>query len=479
MSSTTNTPAHHTSTIGAIGAPSRRNTELGLLVFAVLIPVFAYANVGLAINEQVPAGLLAYGLGLGLLAGIAHLVVRKFAPYADPLLLPLATLLNGLGLVAIWRLDQSKYLQAAEQAGTASPRQLLYTALGIAFFIVVLIFLKDHRVLQRYTYISMVGAIVLLLLPLVPGLGRNIYGAKIWISVAGFSIQPGEFAKIVLAIFFAGYLMVKRDALALASRRFLGLYLPRGRDLGPILVVWFLSILILVFETDLGTSLLFFGMFVIMLYVATERTSWIVFGLLMSAVGAVGVASFETHVQQRVEAWQNPMGEYKLSQQGVIGHSEQAMQALWAFGSGGTLGTGWGQGHSELIKFAANSDFILATFGEELGLAGLMALLLLYGLIVERGIRTALAARDPFGKLLAIGLSGAFALQVFVVAGGVMGLIPLTGMTMPFLAFGGSSVIANWALIGILIRISDTARRPAPAPASNPDAEMTQVVRPS
>ncbi|GGX78040.1 FtsW/RodA/SpoVE family cell cycle protein [Streptomyces fructofermentans] len=482
MSSSTNTPTHHTSTIGSIGAPSRRNTELALLVFAVVIPVFAYANVGLAIDDKVPTGLLSYGLGLGLLAGVAHLVVRKFAPYADPLLLPLATLLNGLGLVVIWRLDQSKLLQSINQAGNAAPRQLLYTALAIALFVVVLIFLKDHRVLQRYTYISMVGALVLLLLPLVPGLGAELtYGAKIWISVAGFSIQPGEFAKIVLAVFFAGYLMVKRDALALASRRFMGLYLPRGRDLGPILVVWAISILILVFETDLGTSLLFFGMFVIMLYVATERTSWIVFGLLMSAAGAVGVASFEPHVQTRVQAWLDPMHEYTLSQAGVqdgVVHSEQAMQALWAFGSGGTLGTGLGQGHSELIRFAANSDFILATFGEELGLAGVMAILLIYGLVVERGIRTALAARDPFGKLLAVGLSGAFGLQVFVVAGGVMGLIPLTGMTMPFLASGGSSVIANWALIAILIRISDTARRPAPAPAPNPDAEMTQVVRP-
>ena len=479
MSSTTNTSTHHTSTIGAIGAPSRRNTELALLLFAVLIPVFAYANVGLAINDEVPAGLLSYGLGLGLLAGVAHLVVRKFAPYADPLMLPLATLLNGLGLVAIWRLDQSALLRGLGVAGGKATNQLIYTALGIALFAVVMVFLKDHRVLQRYTYISMVGALVLLLLPLVPGLGLNVYGAKIWIKLGSFTIQPGEFAKIVLAVFFAGYLMVKRDALALASRRFMGLYLPRGRDLGPILVVWFISILILVFETDLGTSLLFFGMFIIMLYVATERTSWIVFGLLMSAAGAVGVASFESHVQQRVQAWLDPMKEYTLSQQGVVGHSEQAMQALWAFGSGGTLGTGWGQGHSELIRFAANSDFILATFGEELGLAGLMAILLLYGLIVERGVRTALAARDPFGKLLAVGLSGAFALQVFVVAGGVMGLIPLTGMTMPFLAYGGSSVIANWALIGILLRISDTARRPAPAPAANPDAEMTQVVRPS
>ncbi|GAA4065594.1 FtsW/RodA/SpoVE family cell cycle protein [Streptomyces shaanxiensis] len=479
MSSTTNPSTHHTSTIGAIGAPSRRNTELALLVFAVVIPVFAYANVGLAINDEVPAGLLSYGIGLGLLAGIGHLVVRKFAPYADPLLLPLATLLNGLGLVAIWRLDQSKLLQDIGQAGGKATNQLIYTAMGIALFAAVLVFLKDHRTLQRYTYISMAGALILLLLPLVPGLGAELtYGAKIWIQVGSFTIQPGEFAKIVLAVFFAGYLMVKRDALALASRRFMGLYLPRGRDLGPIIVVWMISILILVFETDLGTSLLFFGMFVIMLYVATERTSWIVFGLLMSGAGAVGVASFEPHVQQRVAAWLDPMREYTLSRQGVGGHSEQSMQALWAFGSGGTLGTGWGQGHSELIRFAANSDFILATFGEELGLAGVMAILLIYGLIVERGVRTALAARDPFGKLLAIGLSGAFALQVFVVAGGVMGLIPLTGMTMPFLAYGGSSVIANWALIGVLIRISDTARRPAPAPAPNPDAEMTQVVRP-
>ncbi|MEU1591825.1 FtsW/RodA/SpoVE family cell cycle protein [Streptomyces sp. NPDC005708] len=481
MSSSTNTSTHHTSTIGSIGAPSRRNTELALLIFAVAIPVFAYANVGLAINGSVPAGLLSYGIGLGLLAGVGHLVVRKFAPYADPLLLPLATLLNGLGLVVIWRLDQSKLLQSIHVAGGKATNQLIYTAMGIALFVGVLVFLKDHRVLQRYTYISMVVALVLLLLPLVPGLGANVYGAKIWIQVGSFTIQPGEFAKIVLAVFFAGYLMVKRDALALASRRFMGLYLPRGRDLGPILVVWAISILILVFETDLGTSLLFFGMFVIMLYVATERTSWIVFGLLMSAVGAVGVASFEPHIQTRVQAWLNPFHEYQLSRAGTqdgIVHSEQAMQALWAFGSGGTLGSGLGQGHSDLIRFAANSDFILATFGEELGLAGIMAILLIYGLIVERGVRTALAARDPFGKLLAVGLSGAFALQVFVVAGGVMGLIPLTGMTMPFLAYGGSSVIANWALIGILIRISDTARRPAPSPAPNPDAEMTQVVRP-
>ncbi|MEU7281392.1 FtsW/RodA/SpoVE family cell cycle protein [Streptomyces sp. NPDC045431] len=475
----------NTTTIGAIDLPSRRNTELALLGFAVAIPVFAYLNVGLALDGKVPAGMLGYGVGLALLAGVAHLLVRKFAKYSDPILLPLATLLNGLGLVLIWRLDQSPRViaKSMRQFGSYSPdapKQLMYSAIGVALFLLVLMLLKDHRVLQRYTYISMVAAIVLLLLPLVPGLGTDVFGAKIWIKVGPFSIQPGEFAKIVIAVFFSGYLMVKRDALALASRRFMGLYLPRGRDLGPILTIWAVSLLILVFENDLGTSLLFFGMFVIMLYVATERTSWIIMGLLMAIGGAVVVGSTATHVKSRVAAWLDPFECLKTAPEGtnMAMACDQMTQVLMSFGSGGTLGAGLGQGNSDLVGFAANSDFIFATVGEELGLAGVMAFLLMYALIVERGIRTALAARDPFGKLLATGLSGAFALQVFVVAGGVMGLVPLTGMTMPFLAYGGSSVIANWALIAILLRISDTARRPAPAPAPSPDAEMTQVVRP-
>ena len=457
--------ASNTTTITSIGAPNRRNTELALLVFAVAIPVFAYVNVGLAKNDSVPAGLLGYGVGLGLLAGIAHLLVRKFAPYADPLMLPIATLLNGLGLVLIWRLDQEPVLGKA-----MAPNQLLWSTMGVALFVGVLVFLKDHRILQRYTYISMIVAMLLLVAPIFfPG----VNGAKIWITLPGIgSLQPGEFAKIVITVFFAGYLMVKRDALALASRRFMGLYLPRGRDLGPILVIWAMSLLILVFETDLGTSLLFFGLFVIMLYVATERTSWIVFGLLLSAGGAVLVSSFEPHVKERVHNWLHPL---QLASNGGV---TETAQTMYAFGSGGIFGSGLGQGYSRLIGgIAPKSDYILATVGEELGLAGLMAVLLLYALLIERGVRTALAARDPFGKLLAIGLSGAFALQVFVVAGGVTGLIPLTGMTMPFLAQGGSSVIANWALVAILLRISDTARRPAPSPAPSPDAEATQVVR--
>ncbi|ARQ69719.1 FtsW/RodA/SpoVE family cell cycle protein [Streptomyces marincola] len=465
MSSTSNT------TVSTGGLPSRRNTELAMLVFAVLIPVFAYANVGLAKDGSLPAGMLGYGLGLGLMAGVAHLVVRRWAPYADPLMLPIATLLNGMGLVLIWRLDQEPQITTPSLGGPMAADQLIWSTVGVALFLGVLIFLKDHRILQRYTYISMVVALVLLASPIF--VGEEINGARIWVQIPGVgSLQPAEFAKIIIAVFFAGYLMVKRDALALASRRVMGIYLPRGRDLGPILVIWAISLMILIFETDLGTSLLFFGIFVVMLYVATERTSWILFGLLLSASGAVLVASTNAHVGDRVHNWLNPLAR------GDNGGITETANVMFSFGSGGLFGSGLGQGYSRLIGgIGAKSDYILATVGEELGLAGTMAIILLYALLIQRGMRTALAARDPFGKLLAVGLAGIFAIQIFVVAGGVTGLIPLTGMTMPFLAQGGSSVIANWALIALLLRISDTARRPAPAPAPNPDAEQTQVVR--
>ena len=440
------------------GSPQRRNTELSLLLFAVLVPVLAYANTGLSMDARVPEGMLRYGLGMGAFALCAHLAVRRFAPYADPLMLPLAALLNGLGLVFIWRLDKARELHPNYPA---AQNQLVWSGLGIALFIGVMVFLKDHRFLQRYTYLAGLAALVLLAIPAFMPDRASDFGAKIWIHVWGFSIQPGEFVKIILPVFFSGFLMMKRDALALASRRFLGLYLPRGRDLGPIVAVWALSLLILVFETDLGTSLLFFGIFVIMLFVATERTSWIIFGLLMAGLGFWAVARTEPHVAARITAWLHPLQAVAGGGIGQLG------QSLFAFGAGGVTGTGLGQGHSWLIGFAAKSDFILGTIGEELGLAGLMALLLIYALLSERGLRTALAARDPFGKLLAVGLSGAFALQVFIVAGGVTGTIPLTGMTLPFMAQGGSSVITNWALVAVLLKISDVARRPvlAPAPA--------------
>ena len=441
------------------GAPIRRNTELSLLVFAALVPVLAYAETGLAMDGRLPAGMLWYGLGLGGFALLAHLSVRRFAPHADPLMLPIAALLNGLGLVFIWRLDKARELHPNYPA---AQNQLLWSGLGIALFVAVMALLKDHRRLQRYTYLSGFAALVLLALPAFFPARAGDFGAKIWLHLGGFSIQPGEFVKILLPVFFSGFLMVKRDALALASRRFLGLYLPRGRDLGPIVVVWALSLLILVFETDLGTSVLFFGIFVVMLYVATQRTSWVLSGVLLAGLGFWGVASAEGHVRGRIDEWLHPFTAAPGAGVGQIG------QAIFALGAGGALGTGLGQGHSWLIGFAAKSDFILGTIGEETGVAGVIAVLLLYGLLAERGLRTALAARDPFGKLLAVGLAAAFALQVFIVAGGVTGTIPLTGMTLPFVAQGGSSVITNWALVAILLKISDLARRPAPGERLQP-----------
>lgn len=438
--------------------PKRRGVELSLLVGAVLISVYGYAAVGLARNDAVPPDVAGYGGGLGLLALLAHLAVRFRAPYADPLLLPIAVLLNGLGLVLIYRLDLET---PKDQAATT---QLVWSTLGVAFFIAVVVFLRDHRVLQRYAYLSVATALVLMIVPI---FFPAVNGAKIWIRVGGFSFQPGEFAKILLAVFFAAYLAANRNALAYTGRRIWKLQLPTGRVLGPIVAIWLFSVGVLVLERDLGTSLLFFGLFVIMLYVATGRTGWIAVGLLLAAVGAFAVGSFEPHVHSRVQDWIDPFASIDAGQ----GPSQLA-QSLFAFAAGGMLGTGLGLGHSILIGFAAKSDFILATAGEELGLTGLTAIFMLYALLVARGYRAGLALRDSFGRLLSIGLASILALQVFVIAGGVMGLIPLTGMAMPFLAQGGSSVVTNWIIIALLIRVSDQARRP------HPDQVETGVIAP-
>lgn len=431
----------------AVRLPRRRGIEFTLIVMAVLLSVFGYCAVGYARHGTLPPGAAVYGAGLGVLALLAHVAVRLRAPYADPLLLPIAVLLNGLGLVLIYRLD-------LETPGDrAAPVQLIWSTLGVALFIAAVLFLRDHRVLQRYTYVSVVTALGLLVLPI---LFPAVNGARIWIRIAGFSIQPGEFAKVLLAVFFAGYLAANRNALAYAGRpvwRFKRLQLPTGRVLGPIVAIWLLSVLVLVLERDLGTSLLFFGLFVITLYVATGRTGWIAVGLLLACVGAVAVGWLEPHVHNRVQDWLHPFATIEAGQ-----GPNQLAQSLFAFAAGGMLGTGLGLGHSILIGFAAKSDFILATAGEELGLFGLCAIFLLYGLLVERGYRAGLALRDPFGRLLAIGLASIVALQVFVIAGGVTGLIPLTGMAMPFLAQGGSSVVTNWIIVALLIRVSDSAR---------------------
>ncbi|WP_432534982.1 FtsW/RodA/SpoVE family cell cycle protein [Kineococcus arenarius] len=445
---------------------TRRNVELALVVAAVLIACGAWAVLGLTGSGELPAGLLAHGGGLGALAVVLHLLLRWRAPHADPVLLPVATLLNGLGLVMIHRLD------LAEDTASAS-RQFVWSALGVAAAGAVVVVLRDHRVLRRYTFTAMVAGLVLLLLPLVPGLGRTINGARIWVGIGPLSFQPGELAKIALAVFFAGYLVVHRDALSLTGPKVLFLRLPRARDLGPILLAWGASVGVLVLQRDLGTSLLFFGLFVAVLYVSTERVSWIVLGLLLFAAGAVFAATTMSHVRSRVDIWLHPFDADNADS------AYQLLQGLYGMANGGLLGTGLDRGRPDIVPFA-NSDFIYASFGEELGLVGLFALLLLYGVLVERGLRTAIGVRDGFGKLLAAGLAFSVALQVFVVVGGVTRVIPLTGLTTPFLAAGGSSLVSNWIVVGLLLRVSDLARRPAVEVRNGPepgDTGVTQAVR--
>ncbi|MFE7209358.1 FtsW/RodA/SpoVE family cell cycle protein [Streptomyces sp. NPDC057611] len=423
----------------------RRGVELFLIVLAVLLPVCGYCAVGLARNGTVPPGAAGYGAGLGVLALVAHIAVRLRAPYADPLLLPIAVLLNGLGLVLIYRLD-------LETPGDeAAPAQLVWSTVGVGLFILVVLVLRDHRWLQRYAYLGVASALALLAMPI---LFPAVNGAHIWIRLGGFSIQPGEFAKVLLAVFFAAYLAANRGALAYSGRQVWRLQLPTGRVLGPVVTVWLLSVCVLVLERDLGTSLLFFGLFVVMLYVATGRTGWIAVGVLLAAAGAVAVGWLEPHVRSRFGEWLHPFASIEAGQ-----GPGQVAQSLFSFAAGGVTGTGLGLGHSILVGFAVKSDFILATAGEELGLAGLSAVFLLYALLVERGYRAGLALRDPFGRLLAIGLASLMALQVFVIAGGVTGLIPLTGLALPFLAQGGSSVVTNWTIVALLIRVSHVARR--------------------
>jgi cell division protein FtsW (lipid II flippase) len=462
----------------AVAMPrGRRQTELLMLIFAVGLVLFAYASAGLALNGKIPAGIAEYGLAFAAIVFGAHLAVRRLAPWADPLLLPLAALLNGLGVVMIYRLQQSGQSgnpgnQITTISASATAVQVMYSALGVIAFVLVLAFIREPRVLQRYTYTLGAAGLVLLAIPaLLPARYSQVpgTGAKIQIAIGGFSFQPEEFGKLALAVFFAGYLVAKRDVLALAGRRFLGIDLPRARDLGPVLIAWGASLLILIFESDIGTSALFFGMFVAMIYIATQRTSWLLIGVGLFAFGTLVASKVIGHVGQRFDIWLHP-----FAGSNPTGNAYQLVQGLEGMGSGGLLGTGLGHGQPFFTPLV-QSDFIITAFGEELGLTGLMALLLIFGLMVQRGLRAAVQVRDPFAKLLTGGLSFVLALQVFVIVGGVSGLIPVTGITTPFLSQGGSSLISSWALIGLLMRVSDTARRPAPQPIQ--DEGMTQVVR--
>jgi cell division protein FtsW (lipid II flippase) len=460
----------------ALRVPTRRNAELLMLIFAVFIVVSAEAAVEAAQDGRFSTRLITYAAVPIVIGVITHLVIRRFAPYADPLLLPIAVLLNGLGLVMIHRLDGPLKAQGSLDAA-AAPTQVLWTAIGVGLFVALIVVIRDHRSLQRYAYtLALVGVVFLLLPAILPARFSEVNGARIWIRLAGFSIQPGEFAKILLTIFGAAYLVAKRDVLALAGRRigfslgkrFFGFDLPRGRDFGPLLAAWLLCILVLVRGHDLGTSLLFFGLFIVLLYVTTERVSWVVIGILLFAAGAYLSYQLFGTVQTRVGVWLHVF-DTKYDDAGY-----QLRQSLFGLGTGGMFGAGLGSGHPELVP-QAQDDFIVSSFGEETGLFGVVALLVLYAIFVGRGLAAALAVRDAFGKLLATGLSFLIALQLFVVIAGVTRLLPETGLTTPFLSKGGSSLIGSWVLLALLLRISDAARRPATTPPQRPAAERAGV----
>jgi cell division protein FtsW (lipid II flippase) len=461
-------------TVASLSAhqPTRRLWELLLLIFAWLIGVLGFLQIQWANGEGANAQLWLTVTVVGVLALVSHGVVQWKARYADPIILPLATLLTMLGLIMIYRLDVAA-AHKAELNGNPSPSpdvyaQLTWFTIAIILFIAVLFVVRDHRTLQRYTYTLGLLGLILLVLPLAPFIGTTINGATLWLRVGGFSFQPAEAAKILLTIFFAGYLVEKRDSLALVRTNVMGVGLPRGKDLGPILIAWGVSLAILVLENDLGTSMLFFGLFVCMLYIATQRRSWLILGGLLFLVGAVLSYVLVSHVQIRVTVWLDPWTYSDTS-------GFQIVQSLFGLANGGMLGSGLGRGFPNLVPFA-NTDFIISALGEELGVTGLVALLLMYALLIERGLRTAVSVKDAFGQLLAAGLSIVLALQVFVIVGGVTRLIPLTGLTTPFLSYGGSSLVANWIIVALLLRISDRARRPDIATPAADDA-LTQVVR--
>jgi len=462
----------------------RRSTELWMMLFACGVVAFAFASTAASLKDQHLSSIVEYMVAFLVIVLGAHLAIRRWAPYADPLLLPVATVLNGLGIVMIYRLNQAGRDGNPSANGqpistlshSATTTQIIYSVLGVAILVVFLAFIKDIKALQPYTYVLGLVGLFLLALPalmLAGSSGVAGTGAKIQVSIGGFSIQPEEFGKLLLAASFASYLVINGKKLSLLTEKWWIFSLPRRRDLAPIMVVWALSMLLLIFEGDIGTSAVFMGLFVAMLYIATGRRSWAVLGFLMFIVGAFLAAKLVSHVGVRFSAWLEPFSYANLVNPNGHQPSYQLVQGLYGMGNGGLLGKGLGAGQPFWTPLV-QSDLIFTAFGEELGLTGVMALLLLYGLFVQRGLRTALLVKDDYSKLLASGLSFMFALQVFVIVGGVTRLIPLTGITTPFLSQGGSSLVASWLLVALLARLSDAARRPAPKPIQ--DEGMTQVV---
>ena len=419
----------------------RRNTELGLLALVAVFVIAAHLLAGLGLNGVAPEGFVAFAVGLVGFLAVVNLVMRWLAPQADPTFVPLAGVLNGLGYVMIARIDP-------ELAGL----QMMWTVLGVGLFTGVLAVLRNSRNLSTYRWTIGLFGLVLIALPFTP-LGTTVGGARIWVSFGPVTFQPGEFAKVALAVFFAAYLVEKRELLAMGSWGVGRLRIPDPKHLGPVLVAWGVSLLVMMYQTDLGSSLLFFALFVVMLWVATARASYLAVGGTLFAAGAVFAWSTFDHVQRRVRVWLDPWED-------VTGEGYQIAQSTFAIADGGMVGTGLGQSGQVAIP-VAETDFIFAVIAQELGLVGATAVLVAFLLLVGTGLRTAVRADNPFDTLLATGLSALVGVQAFIIVAGVTRVLPLTGITLPFVSYGGSSLLGSWLLVALLVRISDGNNRRA------------------
>jgi cell division protein FtsW (lipid II flippase) len=431
--------------------PRSRNFEAVLLFWVAGIHAFALSQIQLAVNQVMSWDMLLYWAPPTVSAWILHYVLRKYALNADGLLLPLAFLLNGLGIAMIYRLD----LAEITRGGTDlfAERQVWLSCFAMLIAAVVVRLIPNPLTLRRFPYLAGAGAVILLMLPAAPVIGRTVNGATLWVGIGELSFQPGEIAKILLAIFFAGYLVSRKGPLSEIGSRVLGMKIPGAKDLGPVLLFWVASIGVLVIQRDLGTSILYFGLFLVMIYTATGRAFYVGIGMVMMITGALVASRLFDYVGSRFESWLSPLSQENYT---AAGGSYQLVQGLFGMAHGDVIGSGLGSGFPQLIPLA-ESDFIFAALGEELGLAGVFAILAIYLLIVYRGLRVANTHQDEFSKLLALGLAFVIGLQVFIVCGGVMGLLPLTGLTTPFLAAGGSSLLANWSIIGLLLVLSDSS----------------------
>lgn len=446
-------------------ASRRATTELGLLILALLVTLVAGALVELSQQPEIPSGVMTYGGVFGLSAVVAHVVKRRLAPGSDPILLPVAVLLNGLGLVMVRRIDFANLARNPDVA-TLADAQTVWSFVAILAFCITLAVISDYTVFDQYRYLIGLGSVGLLLLPLLPGIGQEINGARIWINVGGLSFQPVEAAKLGLTVFFASYLAEKRDILSVATNRLGPIMVPPARAFAPLVAIWAVGIAVLGLQNDLGPSLLLYGVFILMLYVATGRLAYPMAGVVLAGAGAFLAYRMFGHVRSRLSIWLDVWASY--TDEGF-----QLAQSLFAFGTGGIFGVGLGQGQPDFIPFV-QTDFILSAFGEETGLLGTTAILLCFLLVVGRGFRIAMSARDEFGALLAVGLTTILGLQFFIIAGGVTRLIPLTGITLPFVSYGGSSLLANYVLVALLARVSAPGR-PARRPRRSRRAEAPET----